>query len=178
MKKYFIPIMILVVFLVGCSSNNLDQSKIKRPNYEVAGMRAEPGFVTYLDDEISLLDIPGVGTFLYDFKEEKITSSFFIDDIEYDKYYTTSVLSEDKKNIVLVQVPLPTDQKIEAPDPIIYNIKNKTINRIKAEKVKTINVKDEWQNKFKTPDWDLKTISISPENSDKEYFVFEKEDMR
>ncbi|EHR34735.1 hypothetical protein ACKA01_08385 [Helcococcus kunzii] len=170
MKKTFILLLTIILTLTACSTNNMDQSIIKEPKYENAIKRAEPGDIYYLDDEISLFKIPGVGTFIYNFKEEKITTSLFLEDLEYDKYSVTPLMSEDKENIVFEQTP--QTKEFEEKDPIVYNIKNKTVNTVKKDKIKTIELKPEWDNKIKIEGWELKNIILSPENSNKEYFVF------
>lgn len=105
MKKTFILLLTIILTLTVCSINNMDKSIIKQPKDENAIKRAEPGDIYYLDGEISLFEIPGVGTFIYNFKEEKITTSLFLEDLEYDKYYVTPMMSEDKKNIIFEQTP-------------------------------------------------------------------------
>lgn len=199
MKKILL-ILFIAALLTGCSitttnkkeaealkeidyilSKGIDKTDtISEPLYSNTSKRADVGFIFYEDDELVGIDVPGVGVFLINYKDNKTIVSNYFEPISTKNDSMHVSITKDLKNLFFQYISLASDSS-ENKNPggkktgsFIYNIEEKKLYEGIIDENILVKHEEEWDDNLliENNSWEMKDLKYKPDNSDKEYFLF------
>ncbi len=199
MKKILL-LLLLSFLLTGCSSSTTKKNEagslkesdyilskgidktdtISEARYSNALKRADVGFIFYESNEIVGIDVPGVGVFLINYKDNKPLVSNYFEPKSTESDFMDVSITKDLKNLYFQYISIASNSPKnknpggEKTGSFIYNIKEKKLYEGKIDEDALVKHEEKWDDNLSIENnsWDMKDLKYKPDNSDKEYFFF------
>lgn len=199
MKKILLTLL-LACLLTGCSSTTTNKNETKaikesdyilskgidktdaisEPRYSNASKRADVGFVFYESNELVGIDVPGVGVFLINYKDNKPLVSNYFEPKSTESDFMQVSITKDLKNLYFQYISIASDSSEnknpggEKTGSFIYNIKEKKLYEGIIDEDALVKHEEKWDDNLSLENnsWEMKDLKYKPDNSDKEYFFF------